>query len=151
MIVVNNKMAARFHQAIFSDKRLLQPGLNSILEKGFIFKDGCYFLAAFSKNIRTSPGNFTDKTGHECFVNSFHLDDYIEDRYIEQAFQFAREIFRAWHQIEKHLILKCIIGQTDSGVNIRFHVVRENEHWINEVEIDNFEEAICILTSNAIK
>ena len=45
-------------------------------------------------------------------------------------------------------ILKSIISLTDYGASVRFHLIRQNEYWIEESDIDKFHEPILIFTSD---
>jgi len=126
----------------------LDISLLSLLNEGFTYKNGCWVLKALCKKAYAKPTDFIDETGYECFVNSFHIDDYVSSNYIEEAFIFIRDLFKIWNKAANNCVLKGFITQTDYGANVKFHVVRDGENWINEGEIDNFEEAICVVTSN---
>jgi hypothetical protein len=120
--------------------------LSFLLDKGIVEQNGCYFLRYFFPRAHVSHGDFIDKTGCECFINSFHIDDYIDDHYLEEAFSYVFCLFEQWKAAHNSLRLKAIIAGTDSGANVRFHVIRDNERWVDEENLEQFEEGICILS-----
>jgi len=41
-----------------------------------------------------------------------------------------------------------VLSETDFGFNLKFHLLREEENWINENDIDKFEEALIVFKSS---
>lgn len=109
---------------------------------GFIRVDGCVFLAGLFKG---NPGinNHFDKTGIECFVNSFHVDDYVSERYLDYSCLFCNEILSQWERNNdnKAEYLNVIISLDDFGAVIKVHMKREGENWLNS-NLDKYEDAI---------
>jgi hypothetical protein len=56
-------------------------------------------------------------------------------------------VFKLWNKAENIGTLKAIIGNREKEVTFRFHLVRPNEYWIDELTVDVFDEAILIFTS----
>jgi hypothetical protein len=149
MIIINARMILHCNAFLFSDNKIMNENLSKILNSGFLKKNDCYFLKAMYKNAKVKRQDFIDNTGYECFVNSFNIDDYITGNYIEESVFFAKQLLSIWNQLHTSLFLKCIISETDFGAKIRFHVIRIGENWIVESDVDNFDQAICILTSSS--
>lgn len=129
----------------FTDIRLYE-----LLSSGFILMDDCYVLKKFyegNKHIKAS--DFVDRTGYESFINSFHIDDYIEDDFLNQSIFCAKLLFEEWKKLSTNVSLEVIIIETDFGFNIKFHSIRDNEIWINEDDLDKFSESIMICRSTS--
>ena len=146
MIILNDKMFS-LYKGLELSKKKIATNLLHLSNGGFIENNGCYFLKKlYNINRHLKESNFPDKTGFECFVNSIHIDDYTNDDFLAQAIFFLNEIFINWSQ-DGDKILKGIIGQTEYGANIKFHVVRDGENWIDEKKIDEFKDGLIIQTS----
>jgi hypothetical protein len=131
------------------ESRSINPELFDLVSDGFIMRDDAYFLLRlYNKQPHMSRKDFIDKTGHECFINSFHIDDYAENDFFIQSLFFANQVLLNWKRLKNNLTLQIIIGQTDFGFNIKFHVLRENEEWIKIDEVNNFDEALILIQSD---
>jgi hypothetical protein len=147
MLVYNDLMTPYLNLLEFDEWSRADEALLKVSAKGFVEADGCYFLKAIYKKSKVSQTDFPDKTGYECFVNAFHIDDYVAGNYLREAFLFAKEMFAIWDRLRNKLVLTCIVAKTDHGANIRFHVKRKNETYIKEDDLYEADEAICIITS----
>jgi hypothetical protein len=128
--------------------REIDKKLTALLGDGFEFINGCIFLKSLYKNQgHIKENDFIDKTGFECFINSFHVDDYVDKDFISQGHLFLHKLFKKWNEYNGKPILKGILSETEYGANIKFHVVRENENWVDETNLNSFKEGIMILTS----
>jgi hypothetical protein len=144
-----------FNLNMFQDilKRLsagkkIEDTLFETLQDGFIEVNGCYFLKKLAVSLsHIDTADFIDKTGHECFINSLHVDDFVSNDFFVQAILFTDKLVSDWNKLNNDLDLEVILSETDSGFNIKFHVVRPSETWINEHELNKFEEAIMICRS----
>lgn len=126
----------------------LNPILEKLLSDGFTCHKGCYFLKSLYKlQNHINQSDFIDSTGYECFINSIHFDDYVNENIIEQALLFSDHLIRVWNTENNGLILRLILSETDFGFNLKFHLFREQEKWINENDIDKFKEALVIFNS----
>lgn len=126
----------------------LNAVLRELLSEGFIIHKGCYFLKSLYKHqSHINESDFTDSTGYECFINSIHFDDYVDNDVFEQALLFSNNLINEWNTQNNGIILKLILSETDFGFNLKFHLYREGEDWINENDIDKFEEALIIFNS----
>lgn len=110
------------------------------IERGFIRDEGCVFLTAL---FNSNPGvnRLSDKTGVECFVNSFHIDDYVSERYLDYACLFCNEILYKWADSHEPEFLNVIISLDEFGAVIKVHVKRNDESWLSD-NLDKYEEAI---------
>lgn len=150
MILTNTKMKQHMLQES-SARQSLHPALSGLLSKGWICVEGGYFLAHFFE-IRKGTGrqHFPDATGHECFINALHVDDYIEEGFFTQALALADALIVSWEAQGFGHALKVSVGETDFGFHINAHAVRPGEVWIDEAQVENFEEAILIMRSGRV-
>ncbi len=126
----------------------LNTALLELLSEGFISYKGCHFLKSLNKHqSHINESDFTDHIGHECFINSIHFDDYVENDVFEQALLFSDSLIKDWNAQNNGLVLILILSQTDFGFNLKFHLHREGENWINENDINKFEEALVVFNS----
>ena len=127
----------------------LDIALQEILSGGFILDKECYFLKSLHKQqSHINQSDFTDKTGYECFINSIHFDDYVSIDTFEQALLFSDSLVKLWNVQNNHSTLRLILSETDFGFNLKFHLYRENKQWIDENDIDKFEEAIIVFNNS---
>jgi len=127
----------------------LNVALQELLSEGFIFYKGCYFLKSlYKQQNHINQSDFIDSTGYECFINSIHFDDYVNNSVFEQALLFSNNLIKVWNVQNNGLILKLILSETDFGFNLKFHLYRKAEQWINENDIDKFDEALIIFNSS---
>lgn len=133
---------------ILTEDDQIDSRLSAVIDGGFTCVDNCYLFTNFYKNNgHIKIEDFPDKTGFECFINSFHIDDFIEQRYLTQAIFFTNLLFKEWEKLSTGMHIEVIIGETDNGVNVRFHVIRENEVWIDDHDIDKFDQGLLVCRS----
>lgn len=126
----------------------LNAALQELLSEGFIFHKECYFLRSlYKQQNHINQSDFIDNTGYECFINSIHFDDYVNTDVLEQALLFSDNLIKVWNVQNNGLALKLILSETDFGFNLKFHLHREDEQWINENDIDKFDEALIIFNT----
>lgn len=126
----------------------LNKTLLELLSEGFIMHKGRYFLKSLHKHqSHINESDFTDDTGYECFINSIHFDDYVDNDVFEQALLFSDSLIKEWNAQNNGLVLMLILSETDFGFNLKFHLYREEENWINENDINKFEEALIVFNS----
>lgn len=126
----------------------LNSALLDLLSEGFIIQKGRYFLKSLHEHqSHINDLDFTDDTGYECFINSIHFDDYVSNDVFEQALLFSENLIKVWNAQNNGLVLMLVLSETDFGFNLKFHLYREEENWINENDIDKFEEALIVFNS----
>ncbi|WP_431685546.1 hypothetical protein [Hahella sp. NBU794] len=142
---LNKRMRALFDG--LGEARINPPQtLDDIVAKRFVETNDGVLLAYFAKRrSNTSPGYFPDKTGFECFVNSFHIDDYVDKDFLAYSL-FVVSSLKA--DIERYN-LKTIVGIDDDGGTVRFHVDRVGEEWLSD-DIEGYSEALLVLESTDI-
>jgi hypothetical protein len=146
-MIINDKMISIYNE-INIENKTLDENLLEIIRDGFIERENCFFIKKlFEMQNHLKPTDFPDALGYECFVNSLHLDDYIKSDFIDQGLILTKEVFNKWNEKNINLVLKAVLSQTDFGANLRFYTYR-NADWINENEINNFEEPLLISSSN---
>lgn len=147
MTVLNKKMLYLFRELDWKDKKL-DKKLYELVSDGFVLIDECVLLRSFYEHQRhVKRQDFQDDVAYECFINSFHVDDYIESDFMVQGFLLIDEVFKIWNKKELPSVLKAIISQTEFGANVKFHLMRANVNWIQETEVEKFDEPILISES----
>ncbi|PPS23892.1 hypothetical protein BVY11_28730 [Pseudomonas amygdali pv. morsprunorum] len=127
---MNNSMRNLISGAHWRGKKIA-PALLEILTSGFIEVEGCYFLKALYEYCpNVALVEFPDSTGFECFVNSIHVDDYVESDWLVQALLFADESVRFWYALSKEIKLTVIISSDEFGAVVKLHSSRPGEAWL---------------------
>jgi hypothetical protein len=140
--VMNKKMCKELEQVNFDEKKI-PPELFALLDAGFIALDGCFFIRSLKELcLSVSDTDFLDKTGFECFVNSIHIDDYVDSDYLAIALLFVQACFDVWKNTHSESgKLAGIILSDEIGVVVKFHYLRESESWLGEC-LERYEEAV---------
>lgn len=126
----------------------LPKKLNEIIELGF-FEDQKSFLSKrlmdYCKSAHRS--NFEDEIAYECFVNSFHMEDYVDTSHLEYSLVFSNELIKKWESF-RNLPLNVIIALDDETFlpKIKFHVKRGEAEWLMENELESYVQPILITT-----
>lgn len=142
MTRMNSKMAARLETSTAIG--VLPVGLCDVLRKGFQFRDGCLFLTHFAHRAAIeSIDAFPDRTGYECFVNSFHVDEFAEERFIDVARLFVDECFRSWSSELLGVRYRAIVSGDDTDVVVKIHCSRDGESWLSD-DLENCDEAVLV-------
>lgn len=145
---LNSRMRSEISGCDFS-KIIIPDSLWLILDGGFFLKDGCVFLnGLFSASASVAIGDFCDRTGFECFVNSLHIDDFVSENYICHAINFSRALLLAWKRNGGGEI-RMIVSGDDLEAVCRFHMVRVGENWISD-DLNSYEEAIMVIDSSRL-
>jgi hypothetical protein len=143
---LNHRMAAEIGGSEWSDHPLPSE-LGAVAAKGFIETDGCYFLEElFQNGASVSQRDFPDQTGYECFINSVHVDDYVEGCYLAVALHFAETLLTVWRQRGLPKTLNVIVSSDEMGAVVKCHVVRDGQSWLAE-DLNKYEEAIMKVDS----
>lgn len=129
----------------FLNTQLVLPNeLNSIIVNGFFECNGCYFSKKLMECCPSvSPEHFQDYVGFECFVNSFHIDDYVESHYLEYSVLFSNLLLKAWRCFNCDRELNVIVLLNEFGATIKFHLIRPDEVWLNE-NLEVYEDPVLI-------
>ena len=147
MAVLNNKMLFLFRELDWSNKKL-DNRLFDLVSDGFVHIGECVLLRSlYELQKHAKRQDFHDDVAYECFINSLHVDDYIENDFMVQGFLLIDEVFKIWNKKESPSILKAIVSQTEFGASIKFHLSRINSSWIQETELEKFDEPILITES----
>ncbi|WP_133462655.1 hypothetical protein [Scandinavium goeteborgense] len=129
------------------DDLVLPEELSLWVGNGFIKQNDCVFLTALF-NAYPNDKHLVDKTGIECFVNSFHMDDYVGERYLEYSCLFCNAIFNKWRQERCSERLNVIVSMGEFDAVVKFHVIRQGEEWLSH-NLEKYEDAIFV-TSDII-
>jgi hypothetical protein len=143
---MNRNMAMKIESINWGNKTL-PPELSTLLRSGFREGEGCIFLASLAGSTNASLSNFPDRTGYECFINSIHVDDYVQNDYLLYACLFVEGLFNAWSYRNATSPISAIISCDDLGATVKFHLTRKGESWISE-ELEKYEEAILVADSS---
>ena len=122
--------------------------LSKIIEQGFTDKNHSV-LSVYLLNYcgSVSQSNFEDEIAYECFVNSFHMEDYVENHFIEYSIFFTNELIKKWKKLRSE-DLNVIISLDDESLlpKIKFHVKRYEQEWLAENELESYIQPILITT-----
>lgn len=149
MATINNKMKL-YMCSLLKKENTLDDNLNKLISYGLIYRHGCCFLKQFhDSRSHVKEEDFVDKTGMECFINSLYINDYAEDNFFINSLLFVDRLAEEWRKMRIDRHMKVIISESEDGVNLRFHIQRDNEYWLDENNLENFkEEGILVLKVN---
>ncbi|EKS9888254.1 hypothetical protein BTK96_005280 [Burkholderia pyrrocinia] len=125
----------------------LIPSLKSIADSGFELRDECYLLRALLGSTNVTRGNFPDRTGYECFVNSLHVEDYDSELPLAQAVLLVRDVFAIWNTMQRMPQLTAVVSADEFSVVTKFHVRRPGEQWLSD-NIDGYDDPVMSIDSN---
>ncbi len=141
MIRMNKNMLFRL-RGLSSSPMPLHDDLLAIARAGFIELDGCIFLNAFAGRFGAlAPDHFPDKTGIECFVNSFHVDDYVPGEFLEQSLLFSDEVSSMWTNQFQNIPALILVSAVNDGVVLKLHTLRAGEEWLVH-DLDTYSEGV---------
>ena len=135
------------------DKRRLEYNLESLILRGIVEMEGCYFLQALLPegfDIKTAKLSSVDQTEIECDINHIHLDNYINQAEKNIKYLLEQGVLYAYSLqvlLPKSVDFKVILACTFEPIidcNIRFHKQRFKEEWLRE-NLENYNEAILVL------
>lgn len=164
MLEMNKKMAEEYNQVSLQGVELA-PELKDIAESGFEEIRGRFYLRDLlpkveekeqeqdmdSHELDETPCQLPpmDDIGAECFINSLHIDDYVQSDYFAQGILFAKEVLRKWKLFNQKLELAVILSQSHDesgimrrdglGVNVKFYVRRDGDEWVFD-DLEGFEQ-----------
>ncbi|MCX2545960.1 hypothetical protein [Pseudomonas sp. COW5] len=126
----------------------LAGDLVDIARSGFVERDGCVFLAnldGFQRNA--SLKNFPDRTGYECFVNSIHIDDYVNTDFLACALSYLSSVFETWNESSLPGVLQGAISADKFDATVKFHLLRPGEAWLSD-DLERYGEAVLAVESS---
>ena len=149
MILMNNKMANEICLIDWNQKKLPSI-LSEIVFTGFRKENDCFCLDALTKGkTNVTYSDFPDKTGYECFINSIHIDDFIDSNYLAYACLFVEDCFDMWRRSGFQEKLQAIISSDEFGSLVKLHIVRKGEAWVSD-ELEQYEESILVADSTVL-
>jgi hypothetical protein len=150
MTAMNKRMAKEMDGVTWRD-RPLPHELSALVAQGFEELDGCVFLASLKKaGTNAKQEDFPDKTGYECFINSIHIDDFVQSDCLAFACLFIEACFSAWKQSGISGDLTAVISDDESGAVVKLHRARSDEFWVSS-DLENYrEEAVLVAHSSSM-
>lgn len=143
MTKTNKAMAEELAQLDLS-RYTLNPELEKLTAAGFIEQNGCILVATLSKmDTNAKQSDFPDRTGYECFVNSVHVDDYVDGDHLPQAMLLVNALLRLWKDNGTGSPVQAIASKDEFGATIKFHALREGEAWLAS-DLEKYDEAILV-------
>lgn len=118
-----------------------------------------FFLEEFWITSAHASSPFPDQTGLECFINHFHLEDYIgscssfdllSDLYLAHGWLFATHLKERLAAFRPETCFRIIVAATDGTCTVRFHALREGEHWLSDNLERYREEAVGFLDTKSM-
>ena len=146
---INLKMAKRIDEIQSQAVKVMLPAeLLSIVEQGFEIRQNCALLVAqIPGGSNASLKDFPDRTGYECFINSFHIDDYVDGNFVEVAYAFAKALLNLWRQSQYFEVGQVIVAETEFGSIVKFHLLRAGESWLDD-DLETYDVGILVLDSS---
>ncbi|CNB70017.1 Uncharacterised protein [Yersinia intermedia] len=126
----------------------LPEKLNEIIGLGFLEEQGSFLskrLMDYCTSVQRS--SFDDEIAYECFVNSFHMEDYVDRSHLAYSIVFSNELIRKW-KLFRSSALNVIIALDDETFlpKIKFHAKRDGAEWLMENELESYIQPILITT-----
>lgn len=154
-MLVNKLMLSQLESICWKDIDLttLPPELKEIVEQGFVELFGCFLskkLLGFCGSIK--PDYFKDEIALECFVNSIHIEDYVNDKYLQYSIVFSNSMIKKWN--ENHTgCLNVIISLDDESLlpTVKFHLKRNDVSWLDEDDLESSIQAVLVTTNEINK
>lgn len=125
----------------------LEASLQTLLDAGFVERDGCVFLAAEADSAPVSDQ--LDQTGREAFVNHIHIEDWLTQRddagLDAQAMHYARALAERLDAAFPNHAFDVVLAVGDSST-VRFYRHRSNESPYLSADLESYEdEAMLVL------
>lgn len=161
MIFLNSKMKYFYENK--TDLKI-SDHLSELIDNGVVIDQGYFLFKYFHKVKETIDKKwveeiYTDATGFECAINSFHLEDYYNKCFVnfEQVanigFKLMIEFDEYWIKIfeEPCVAILTLPLNTEFSPDavFRFHKKRKNQFWIDPEEIEHYSEAVMIMEIGA--
>jgi hypothetical protein len=137
---------------------ILDENLRHLLDSQIIEVENCFFLEVlWKKSPAVSLSLFPDRTGFECFINHIHIEDYLDssnstnltsDLQLTNGFKFATKLKEKLAEYRPEVRFRVIIASDDETCTVRFHKIRNNEHWLSDDLEEYQEEAICVMDTD---
>lgn len=149
-MIINTLMKSQLENlnCSYFNELILPFELKEIIEQGFIDKNNSV-LSAYLLDYcgAVSYSNFEDEIAYECFVNSLHMEDYVNDYFIEYSIVFCNDLIKKWKNLRSE-DLNVIISLDDESLlpKIKFHVKRDGQEWLAENELESYIQPILITT-----
>ncbi|MBS9444379.1 MULTISPECIES: hypothetical protein [Photorhabdus] len=149
-MLINKLMSVQLGMVHWDDieEISLSSELNEIVTQGFVEMDGCFLSKKLLSYCQSnSPSNFEDEIAFECFVNSIHMEDYVNEKHFEYSIVFSNSVINKWNKDHADN-LNFIISLDDETLlpTIKFHLRREGASWLNEDNLDSSIQAVLITT-----
>lgn len=146
MIILNNNMFLLMVKT-FKKTNKISKRLLPIINQGVVNINGCYLFKYFyERNRHIKLSDFVDKTGYECFINSFHVDYYSSKNILMESLLFIEQFIIEWNKLNGSINIQIILSETKSGYVFRFHRIRENEIWVDSQRLDLFRESCLVIS-----
>ena len=147
MLEMNKRMAAALGERNF-DSSTLDGALKDIANSGFAVIDGCYFIQRlYDEDTNVSASDFPDKSGYEAFINHLHIDDFVDQNFLNAGLCYVQEVFKCWRSSQSEKSLIAIISFDETSLTVRLHVSRRGER-IPAEDLEGYElEAVLVVDS----
>ena len=148
-IKINNLMKNLLKQ-VFLKKidQVHDENLTSLIKEGYFLEDGCTFLKSLIKYSHSKLINFSDKTGYECFVNKFHLSDFIGKKDLKFSDIIYQGLITSYLIADNLYNLNEINYKVIASIDLeaedfvlRFHTIRERESYLLD-DLEEYEQPI---------
>jgi hypothetical protein len=148
LLHMNSSMASIFTLELSKRATRLPARLRELLKGGIVVRNDCFFLKSLldkSKSARLA--DFADRTGFECFVNHFHIDDYSTANQLPLSLSVITATSRLIKKRCQKRKIYAVLGMDGDSVNLRFYTFRRNESWLGS-DLEKYEDAVCLIQVN---
>jgi hypothetical protein len=140
----------------------LAPGLERLLQMGFVAEGGRYLLASEARAVQDrSWQSGQTATDDEAFINHIHIEDELgssakDEELLEQAMLFASRLADALADAYPAATFRVIMHTNTYeedpellGWVVRFHRLRENQVPWPTADVADYPEPLLVLTAGA--
>ena len=90
--------------------------------------------------------NFPDRTGFECFINHVHRPYNETAESLLSCIQYATALRNELSEIRNGRTFVVILSVSNDDCVVRFHQLRQGEHWVAEDLETYTDEGVLVLS-----
>lgn len=140
---INNKMQKYVHK--IKSHIDISNDLIGIMDSGFVTEDGCCYILALRDGVGSiSRLSLSDCIDRELFVNSLHLEDYVENDIVGVAIAFMKLVLWKWSSISSDN-MRGVLSVNDEACVVKFFLSRGDDLFLEG--LDEYIDAILVLES----
>ena len=131
----------------------LPRNIQTLAENVFLDANDCILLQELAEQGKfVQLEDFPDKTGYECFVNKFHVEDYLaksvfsQQDLLKHAMAFAYKLEGTLLAKYSDISFELVISIQKLSCVAYLHIIRENEAWVAQ-DIESYRsEGVLVMS-----